>query len=94
MVRDTEAPFRNGFRNHRYHQRLSRVRSRCRGLTHARLQSCYRAPVNVGAPDAYFYTSDYYRVYAVQELKPLITGTVVLSDELYYDDEAFVTAER
>ncbi len=52
------------------------------------------APVNVGAPDIYFYTSDYYRVYAVQDLKPLVTGTVVLSDELYYDEEAFVTAER
>jgi predicted methyltransferase len=53
-----------------------------------------QAPVNVGAPDVYFYTSDYYRVYAVKDLSPLVTGSIVLSDELYYDDEAFVTADR
>lgn len=52
------------------------------------------APVDVGAPDVYFYTSDYYRVYAVKDLNPLVSGTIELSDELYYDDEAFVTADR
>ncbi|NPV88606.1 bis-aminopropyl spermidine synthase family protein [Coprothermobacteraceae bacterium] len=53
-----------------------------------------KAPVSVQMPDEYFYTSDYFRIYAVRELTPLITGQVTLSDALYYDEEAYVTADR
>jgi len=52
------------------------------------------APIKVNYPDAYFYTSNMYRVEAIDTPKPLIDGKVEWERDLYLDDEAYVTAEK
>ncbi len=52
------------------------------------------APVKVNFPDAYFYTSNMYRVELIDAPKPLFDGKVEWERDLYLDDEAYVTAEK
>lgn len=50
------------------------------------------APVPVEEPDVLFYTSSLVRVQLVGAPQPAVTGPVLMGDELYVDDEAYVTA--
>ncbi len=52
------------------------------------------APVKVNFPDAYFYTSNMYRVELIGDPKPIFDGKVEWERDLYLDDEAYVTAEK
>ncbi len=52
------------------------------------------APVKVNFPDAYFYTSNMYRVELIDAPKPIFDGKVEWERDLYLDDEAYVTAEK
>ncbi len=55
------------------------------------LRVAKEAPVTVESPEVDFYTSNLFRLYAVEKPKPLVKGKVEWERELYYDDEAYVT---
>jgi len=49
------------------------------------------APVEIKIPEVDFYTSNLFRIYAVNSPQPLVRGKVDWQRELYYDQEAYVT---
>lgn len=55
------------------------------------LRVAKEAPVKVEFPEIDFYTSNLYRIYAVEAPQPLVKGKVDWKRELYYDEEAYVT---
>ena len=55
------------------------------------LRVAKEAPVKVESPEVDFYTSNLFRLYAVEKPQPLVKGKVDWKRELYYDGEAYVT---
>ena len=55
------------------------------------LKVAKEAPVEIIAPEVDFYTSNLFRIYAVNAPQPLVRGKVDWQRELYCDQEAYVT---